>query len=300
MNGTFQFGFVTLVGRPNVGKSTLINRLVGEKISITSHRPQTTRHRIIGIKTTEDAQFVFVDTPGFHTERGKAINRTINRTAVASTKDVDVLILLIESVGWRDADTVVLNNLRGTSIPVILAINKVDRVRNKQNLLPLIEESSRLFDFKEIIPISAKTGYNLDRFLGAVKSYLPSAAAGFPADQLTDRSERFICTELVREQIFRQLGQELPYATAVELTGYDDRDGILVLQAQIWVDKPGHKAIVIGKQGQRLKHIGSEARKQLERFAGKKVHLELWVKVRSGWADSQAALNALGYNEDLR
>lgn len=300
MSTTFRFGYITLVGRPNVGKSTLINRLVEKKISITSHRPQTTRHRIIGIKNTEDAQLVFVDTPGFHTDGGNAINRTITRTAVASTIGVDVLVLIIEARGWQTADNDVLKNIVGKSAPVILAINKVDRVRNKEDLLPLIEQSRRLFDFNEIIPVSAKTGYNVARFLSTVKRYLPSGDAGFPADQLTNRGERFICAEFVREQLFRQLGQELPYATAVDLIEYYERGKITILQAQVWVDKPSHKAIVIGKQGRRLKQIGIEARKQLERFLGRQVHLELHVKVRSGWADNQAALNALGYNEDLK
>jgi GTP-binding protein Era len=300
MSANFRYGYIALMGRPNVGKSTLINRLVGEKISITSHRPQTTRHRILGIKTTEDSQLVFVDTPGFQTKRGKAINRTIQRTAVASSRDVDVLVLVIESIGWQAADSDVLRNITGTSTPVILAINKVDRLRHKEKLLPLIEQSRQQFEFDEIIPVSAKTGYNVDRFLDTVKPYLPSGDAGFPVDQLTDRSERFICAEFVREQLFRQLGQELPYATAVDLIEYNDRGRIAILQAQVWVDKPSHKAIVIGKNGQRLKQIGIEARKQLERFLGKQVHLELRVKVRSGWADNQAALNALGYNEDLK
>ncbi len=300
MSTTFRFGYITLMGRPNVGKSTLINRLVGKKISITSRRPQTTRHRILGIKTTKDSQAVFVDTPGFNAKRGKAINRTINRTAVASTRGVDVLVLVIESIGWQAADSDVLKTITGTSTPVILAINKVDCLRNKEELLPLIEQSRQLFDFNETIPVSAKTGYNVDRFLDTVKLYLPSGDAGFPVDQLTDRGERFICAEFVREQLFRQLGQELPYATAIDLIEYYDRGKIAILQAQVWVDKPSHKAIVIGKQGQRLKQIGIEARKQLERFLGKQVHLELRVKVRSGWADNQAALNALGYNEDLK
>ncbi len=300
MNATFRFGYVTLMGRPNVGKSTLINRLVGKKISITSHRPQTTRHRILGIKTTQDTQVVFVDTPGIQTKRGKAINRTITRTAIASTKDVDVLVLIIDSIGWQAADRDVLGTLGGTSTPVILAINKVDRLRNKDALLPLIAQSEHYFGFHEIIPISAKTGHNVDRFLDTVKLYLPCGDAGFPADQLTNRSDHFICAEFVREQLFRQLGQELPYATAVDLIAYDDSGKIIRLQAQVWVDKPSHKAMVIGKQAQRLKQIGVEARKQLERFLGRQVHLELWVKVRSGWADNQTALNALGYNEDLK
>ncbi len=179
MSTTFRFGYVTLMGRPNVGKSTLINQLVGKKISITSHRPQTTRHRILGIKTTEDSQVVFVDTPGFHTKRTNAINRTIHRTAVASTRGVDVLVLIIESIGWQAADSDVLKNINGTSTPVILAINKVDRIRNKEKLLPLIEQSRGLFEFNEIIPVSAKTGHNVDRFLDTVKLYLPSGDAGF-------------------------------------------------------------------------------------------------------------------------
>ncbi len=295
---TFKFGYVTLIGRPNVGKSTLMNRLVGRKISITSPRPQTTRHRILGIRSTQDSQIVFVDTPGFDQRNRKAIGRVTNRTAVASVTGIDAIVFVIEAIGWRQGDDTVCKLLRGTSAPVIMAINKIDRMAQKQMLLPLIDRVSRAGEFADVIPLSAKTAYSLERLLIAITRQLPVAEAGFPAEQLTDRSDGFIASELIREQLFRQLGEELPYLTAVELTAYRETGSLTEIDADIWVDRPSHKAIVIGNGGKRLKQIGSRAREQLERFLGKRVHVKLWVKVRSGWMDSRSSLAMLGYHED--
>ncbi len=295
----FRFGYITLLGRPNVGKSTLLNRIVGKKISITSHRPQTTRHRILGIRTTTESQIVVVDTPGIQTKRDRAINRVTNRTAVTSTENVDVIVMIIDCLGWQSEDGNVLKALAGRPTPVLLAINKIDVLREKEALLPLMDKARRLYEFDEIVPISAKSGMNVDRLIESVENRLMFGSAGFPVEQITDRSERFICSEFIREQLFRQLGQELPYATAVELMNFEDDKNVIRITNQIWVERPSHKAIVIGKEGRRLKQIGMRARLEMQRFLGKKVHLELRVKVRRGWTDSAAALDALGYNEDL-
>ncbi len=294
-----KFGYTTLMGRPNVGKSTLLNRLVGKKISITSHRPQTTRHRILGIRTTEDSQIVFIDTPGLENKRAKALHRVTNRSAMAGMENVDAIVMLIDCRGWQREDSDVLQTLVNNPVPVLLAINKIDCLRNKDALLPLIDKARKLYEFAEIVPISAKNGSNTDRLITSLENNLMNGPVGFPMEQVTDRNERFICTEFVREQLFRQLGQELPYATAVELLEFDDENSIIRIQNLIWVDKPSHKAIVIGKQGRQLKQIGTRARMEMQRFLGKKVHLELRVKVRTGWADNPAALAELGYNEDL-
>ncbi len=294
----FRFGFVTMVGRPNVGKSTLLNRLIGAKVSITSWKPQTTRHRILGIRNDAESQIVFVDTPGIHRRGGKAINRLINRTARSSIEGVDVILLVITIRGWGDDDRLAVKLLSGVSSPVILAINKVDRLKRKELLLPLIDESQGLMAFADIVPISATTGYNLDRLVETIVARLPPGPAGFPREQITDRSEKFIAGEYVREQLFRLLEEELPYATAVEVTEFDDSGKIVRIGARIWVDRPGHKAIVIGKGGLLLKEIGTRARREIERYLDKRVHLELQVKVRAGWADNLSALTELGYGDE--
>ncbi len=290
-------GFVTLLGRPNVGKSTLLNRVVGTKISITSRRPQTTRHRILGVRTTANSQAVFVDTPGVHGTRGRAINQTINRTARASLAGVDVVVLVIEAGGWREDDELPLRLAREAGTTTMLVINKVDRLRDKRLLLPLIDASARRASFADIVPLSATRGTNVDRFLDVIEARLPAGPPGFAAHQITDRNAAFMCGELVREQVFRQLGQELPYASAVEVEAIDDTQEPVRIDATIWVDKPGHKKILVGRSGERIKRIGSRGRENIEKYLGKRVHLQLWVKVRTGWADSMKALKTLGYVE---
>jgi len=303
----FRFGFVTIIGKPNAGKSTLMNRMIGQKISITSHRPQTTRHRILGIHTDKEKQIVFVDTPGIHSVAKKAnrktINRVINRTAISSIEGVDAVCLMITSRGWTEQDKLVLEALRDTSIPVILVINKIDKLSSVNDVLPLIAESAELYDFADIVPISAtaKSGAsNVDHLVGVVSKYLPAQGAGFDEDQITDRSFRFLVSELVREQLFRRLGDELPYATAVEVTEFKSEPAGYFIGADIWVEKNSHKAMVIGKKGESLKKIGTAARQGCETLLEQKVFLELYVKVRSGWSDNARDLYSLGYDEDIK
>ena len=294
----YRFGFAALVGRPNVGKSTLMNRLIGQKISITSHRAQTTRHRILGISTDDRRQIVFVDTPGIH--RGKkTMNQVINRTAIMSTEGVDLIAFMIDARGWDGQDRRVLDLIKDKGVPVVLVINKVDSVKDKNRLLPLIEESSALYDFAEIVPVSALKGNNTERLFDVIGDYLPEQQAGFDPDQVTDRSIRFLTSELIREQLFRQLGDELPYSLGVDLINVEEEDELVTIGAEIWVDKASHKPMVIGKQGARLKQVGSKARPAIEQLFEKPVFLELWVKVRTGWADSQRDIQRLGYGEGL-
>ncbi len=294
----FRSGFVALLGRPNVGKSTLMNRIIGHKIAITSRRPQTTRQRVLGIKTGPDSQIVFVDTPGIHRDRRRAINVVMNRTARATVEDVDVIVVMIDVGGWRPEDRLALDAAGSRSIPVILVINKIDQLKSKTQLLPLIEASKGMAHFAEIVPVSAQTGSNIDRLEEVIVGYLPEAPAGFPADQITDRSERFLASEFIREQLFRGLGQELPYVSAVQIEEMARKDGLIRIQATIWVESDGQKAIVIGKGGERLKAIGKQARLAMEKEFASKVFLELWVKVRKGWSDDANLLRSLGYTED--
>jgi GTP-binding protein Era len=291
---SFRAGYVAIVGRPNVGKSTLMNRLVGAKVSITSKKAQTTRHRVHGILTTDACQYVFVDTPGFQTQHRNALNRTMNRNVAAALADVDVVLFVIEANHWRDEDRAVLAKLSG-EIPVILVINKADRLRNKDLLLPFIARLAGEHAFAEIVPISAEKGSNLDALLSAAGRHLPESSPVFEADDITDRSERFLAAELLREKLFRNLGEELPYGIAVEIEKYEEAEGVRRIHAAVIVDREAYKAMVIGKGGERLKRVSSDARKDMERLFGGKVWLETWVKVKSGWADDERALKSLGY-----
>lgn len=301
---THKFGFVTIVGKPNVGKSTLMNQIIGQKISITSHRPQTTRHRILGIHTDESKQIVFVDTPGIHSvikkSNRKTINKVINKTAIASIDGVDVVCMMITASGWTEGDKLVLNALKEINTPVVLLINKIDRLKSINDVLPLIAESSEIADFADIVPVCAMgrvQGGNVDHLMDVLEKYIPEAEAGFDEDQITDRSFRFLVSELVREQLFRRLGDELPYATAVEVTQFEVMEDKAQIHADIWVEKDSHKAMVIGKKGEALKAIGTSARLNCETLLEKKVFLELFVKVRSGWSDNARDLYSLGYDE---
>jgi len=289
---------VSLVGRPNVGKSSLLNRAVGHKISITSRRPQTTRHRVIGIKSTSDSQIVFVDTPGIHTRQSKALNRAINRSAVNSLHGVDLLALVISAKGWVADDDESFRLVSRQSCPTILIINKSDLLKDKDMLLPLIDISRQRMEFAAIIPVSAKTGWNVDYLVTTIGEHLPVNIPGFAQEQITDKSERFMAGELVREQLFRQLGEELPYATAVQVEDLNDNHHITIVRAVIWVERQGQKAMVIGQHGGRLKSIGTAARKEIEQCWNRRIHLELRVKVQSGWTDKPAALRDLGYCEE--
>jgi len=294
----FHCGFVALVGRPNVGKSTILNRLVGQKISITSNRPQTTRHRILGIKTDARGQIVFVDTPGLHQTQPRAMNRYLNRAAVDSLRDVDVVVFVVEGTRWKKDDDWVLQKLEHVSCPVILAINKIDRLADKTELLPHLQALAAKHNFSDLIPVCAKNGDNLDKLEAALRSHLPESPPFYAEDQVTDRSERFLAAELVREKLFRKLGEEVPYGLIVEIECFKAEKRALHIHALIWVEKKGHKSIVIGNKGERLKEVGREARQDMEKSFERKVFLHLWVKVKEGWADDERALRSLGYHED--
>ena len=298
MNNGHRSGLITFIGRPNVGKSTLLNRLVGQKVSITSRRPQTTRHRIMGVSTRADAQLVYVDTPGLHLGKGKMINRFMNRAATGALQGVDCIAVVISATGWQEADDRVLEAVRKQEQPVVLVINKMDLLKRREELLPLIELSKAKMSFAEIVPVSARTGTNMDELERVLTDLLPEQPPLFPEDQLTDRSERFMAAEFVREQVFRSLGQEVPYSVAVEIERFRIEKRVLHINALIWVEKSGQKAILIGKGGDRLKQIGSAARKEMEQFFGRKVNLTLWVKVREGWSDSEKAVRSLGYADE--
>lgn len=293
-NTPFRAGFIALVGRPNVGKSTLLNAMVGEKISITSEKPQTTRHRIVGIRTDESTQWVFVDTPGFQLQYRNALNRTMNRTVTEALAGVDVVVFVVEALNYGPRDEQV-KKLLPRDRPVILAINKIDVVKDKKQLLPFIEQMAHEFPFAEIVPVSAKTGKQVDDLLATLRSFLPEGPPLYDKEEITDRSERFLAAEMVREKVFRLLGDEIPYTTTVMVEQFEQEGELRRIHAAIIVDKESQKAIVIGKGGSKLKAIGTEARKELERLFGGKVFLKLWVKVRSGWADDERAVKSLGY-----
>lgn len=287
-------GMVAVVGRPNVGKSTLLNHLVGQKLCITSRKPQTTRHLILGIKSTENCQIIFVDTPGMHKGGKHAMNQRMNKSAAAVLHDVDIVLWVVDRAVWTDEDEQVLQRLTATECPVILAINKTDKVEEKASLLPVISRYAELRPFLAVIPVSALQGTGLDVLEDVITKNLPVSDFIYPEDQLTDKSERFFAAEIVREKIIRQLGEELPYQTAVEIEQFVDDAGLLRIAALIIVEKDGQKKIVIGDGGERLKKIGQQARLDMEQMFGAKVMLKLWVKVRRGWADNERALNSLG------
>lgn len=298
MSGSFRCGYIALVGRPNVGKSTLLNRILGQKISITSRRPQTTRHSILGIKTHEHAQLVYVDTPGIHDYAGRAMNRFMNRAAGAALADVDVVVFIVEAGRWLPDDDLVLKKLATLDCPVILAVNKIDTLASREQLLPELEALSRKRDFAEIIPISASKGTSVAALEAAIEARLPEAPPYFPEDQVTDRSERFLVAELIREKLFRRLARELPYGLTVEVEAFRRESRITHIHALIWVERQSQKNIVIGRQGALLKEVGQQARRDIETLIGGKVNLKLWVKVKEGWADDERALRSLGYDQD--
>ena len=296
----FRSGYVAIIGRPNVGKSTLINRVLGQKLCITSRRPQTTRHRILGIKTDDDSQLIYVDTPGLHIDDKKAMNRYMNRAAASSIDDVDVILFVVDGMNWTDEDEKVLERLKvSAKAPVILVINKMDKLADKEVMLPHIQKLSAQFDYANVFPISARKGMNLDELEKQIKQLVPEGDLIFPEDQITDRSSRFLAAELVREQLFRHLGQELPYSITVEIEQFDDEKDLYRIGAVIYVERDGQKAIVIGKKGDLLKSVGKDARSEMESLFGHKVFLRLWVKVREGWGDNERMLKNLGYNDEL-
>ncbi|WP_144391399.1 GTPase Era [Pleionea sediminis] len=291
-------GYVSIIGRPNVGKSTLLNRLLGQKISITSRKPQTTRHRILGIDTVKNTQVVYVDTPGMHVNEARAINRLMNKAASSTVKEVDLNVLVVEGSRWNEDDDLALKFAIDSGVPTILFINKVDNVKDKSDLLPHLESLGKLHNFKEIIPGSAEKGDNVELLKKKLFEFMPEGTFFFPEDYVTDRSQRFMAAEIVREKIMRHSGNEIPYSVTVEIERfeYDDR-GIARINALILVERNGQKNIVIGRKGEKLKVIGRDARKELEHLLDCKVYLETWVKVKDGWADDERALRSLGYDE---
>ena len=295
MNDGFHCGYVALIGKPNTGKSTLMNALVGEKLSITAHRPQTTRHQILGIKTGEDFQCVFVDTPGIHDNNSKAIHRYMNRAATSMLDDADLICVLLDITHFNQDDEKVLRRVAGYS-NVLIVVNKVDQL-SREACLPLMQKISRLAPEFECVPVSALTGDNLDRLQQLIVARLPAGVPHFPDDQLTDKSMRFISAEIVREKLFRALKQELPYSITVSIDHYIEEADITRISATIWVERKSQKAIVIGKGGSQLKKIGSLARADIERLVGNRVYLQLWVKIRADWADDEQSLAAFGYSD---
>jgi GTP-binding protein Era len=291
----FRCGFVAVVGRPNVGKSTLINAIVGHKVSIVTHKPQTTRHRILAVHTLPDVQIIFVDTPGLHRRAGKAMNRLMNRTAAAALADADLVMFVSEAARWTEEDEDVLKRIRQCQAPVIGLLNKIDRVHPKEALLEALATMSARYAFAELLPISAKTRDNIDALLSLIPRYLPESPALFPAHMRTDRSQEFHAAELVREKLTRLLHQELPYGLTVQIERYEERDGRLTIHAIIWVERDSQKGMVVGKGGQVLKKVGQAARIELREQLGQPVHLELWVKVKENWSDSEKDLLSLGY-----
>ena len=290
----FRSGFAALVGRPNVGKSTLLNALVGEKLSIVTPRPQTTRHRVLGVLTTEDAQIAFVDTPGLHGKATRALNRAMNRTAATALADADLCLFVVEALKWNSGDELVLQRIRDNARPAVAVVNQIDRVRPREQLLPNLGALAARHDFADLVPVSALKHDNLTALREAIVRLLPESHALFPKEQRTDRGIEFRIAETIREKLTLALNQELPYGVAVELERAVEEDGQLVVDAAIWVDRSGQKPIVIGAKGERLKGIGRAARLELNRTLGRRVHLSLWVKVREGWADNARALHQLG------
>ncbi len=290
----FRCGYIAIVGRPNVGKSTLMNKLIGAKVSITSRKAQTTRHRITGIQTRDDAQYVYIDTPGFQTRHGNALNKTLNRTVTNTLTAADVVLFVVEAGHFADADAKVVS-LLPASVPVILVINKADHVKDKAILMNFAQQVAQKFNFTAIVPVSAKQGFQLDRLEGEIRNHLPEGERIFDDDDITDRSEKFLAAEIVREKVFRFVGDELPYTSTVVIEQFEQEGNLRRVFAAILVGRDAHKAMLIGQKGARLKEISTQSRLDMEKLFGGKVYLEIWVKVKSGWADNEASLRAYGY-----
>jgi GTPase len=290
----FRCGYIAIVGRPNVGKSTLMNKLIGAKISITSRKAQTTRHRITGIQTRDNAQFIYIDTPGFQTRHNNALNKTLNRTVSNTLVSCDVVLFVVEAGSFDTADQQVLEQIPKV-VPVILVINKADKIKDKALLMPFAQKVAGQRDFSAIVPVSARQGFQLDQLESEIQTYLPNNAPIFSEDDITDRSEKFLATEIVREKVFRYVGDELPYTSTVVLEKFEQEGQLRRIFAAILVERDMHKAMVIGNKGARLKEISTTARLDMEKLFGGPVYLEIWVKVKSGWADNEAGLRAYGY-----
>jgi GTP-binding protein Era len=292
-------GYVAVIGRPNVGKSTLINRIIGEKVSIVTAKPQTTRHQILAIETSKKGQILFIDTPGMHQGYKKALNKYMNKAAASAVLDVDLILLLVESLKWNKDDEQALKALEHSNTPVFLIINKADLIQNKEKLLPYANKIMQHFDFKEVFYISASKGKGTEGLENKIYQYLPESENFYANDQLTDKSTKYLVSELIREQLMLRLHQELPYSLTVEVESYKDKGAIVHIHALIWVEREIQKNMLIGKNGESLKHVGINARKEIQNLIGKKVHLKLWAKVKSAWADNDRLLQQLGYKDDF-
>jgi len=295
MNEKTHCGYIAIVGRPNVGKSTLLNCILGRKISITSPKPQTTRNQILGIKTQDSAQAVYIDTPGLHEAGQRAMNRYMNRLASSVIMDADVVVFMIEASRWTGEDDAVLNKLQGTKAPVILVINKVDTLKDKGQLLPLMNKLSEKFSFECIVPVSARKADNITYLEDIIAKLLPQGPHLFPEEQVTDKSIRFQVSEIIREKLIQETEQEVPYSTMVEIESYKENEKLVEINAIIWVEREGQKPIVIGQGGERLKKIGTQARKEIEKIVNQKVFLRLWVKVKDGWTDDERVFRSLDF-----
>ncbi len=290
-------GYAVLVGRPNVGKSTLLNRLLGQKLVITSHKPQTTRHSILGINTLEQGQVLYVDTPGIHQRGGKAMNRYLNRAAITAMVGVDLIVFVLDVNDWTDEDQMVLKQILETRLPVLVAANKMDLVQPRENLLPLLAELSANTEIEKLIPVSARSGDNCDELQQQILQLLPEGGNIFPEDQVSDRPERFFASELIREQITRRYHKELPYAVSIQIEQFEELPHVIRILAIIWVERDNQKGILVGKRGLALKEASTEARKKLEAFFEQKIYLRLWVKVKKSWSNDLSSLAQLGYSD---
>ena len=291
-------GYVAIIGRPNVGKSTLLNHILGMKLSITSRKPQTTRHQILGVKTSGTTQAIYVDTPGIHKRRGTAINRYMNRAATSVLADVDVVLFVVQAGSWLEEDQNVLERLEAVQVPVILVVNKTDMLTQQQALLEFVQTVAAKYNFEAVIPAAALKNSGIEQIEQCVAKLLPENPLFFPEDQVTDRSTRFLVTEIIREKLVRELGQELPYTSTVMIEKYIEENDMVKIHAVIYVESKGQKAIIIGRKGERLKSIGTSARKSIEALVDCKVYLNLWVKIREGWSNDERALRSLGYDAD--
>ena len=292
-----QCGYVAILGRPNVGKSTLLNRILGQKVSITSKKPQTTRHRLLGIKTIDACQILYIDTPGIHCEETRAINRYMNRSALSIIRDMDVVLFMLDRTAWTAEDQKVADALARFPGKLIIAVNKIDQLKKKNDLLLVLEKLQQTFTEAELVPISAVTGENVKELESLIEKHLPEGPFFFPDDQITDKTERFLVAETVREKLTRQLGEEIPYVLTIQVDRFEVGDKITEIDVTIFVEKDGQKAILIGKKGTRLKQIGIDARKDIEALLDTQVMLTTWVKVKSGWSDDDRALKSLGYTD---
>ncbi len=298
MKNNTRSGYVAIVGQPNVGKSTLMNYCLGKKLSITSRKPQTTRHRILGVKTIDDVQIMYMDTPGLHLSAKKAMNKIMNRVARAALHDVNVVVFMVEALHWDEQDEWILKLLQDITLPVVLVINKIDKIKDRRMLLPFIEKISDQYSFAKVIPLSAKQGDQVEEFEQEIISLLPEDVHYYSPEHFTDRSDRFVAAEFVREKLMRLLGQEIPYAVTVMIDAFEEDDKIIRVSAIIYVEKDSQKSIVIGEKGAKLKAVGTAAREDMEMFFDKKIFVKLWVKVKGGWSDDERALRSLGYNDE--